>query len=169
MVLLEVRQKSVRFISLLIFIVVTLLAPNNVYPLSLLGEFHSHQVNVCIAALLWMYLPYSVVYEDAFNLINITILPLLFALSFFNILFAFQVVNLRTKEALPWITGILTLVPGVIAMLLVQQELLRSSILVYIGPIPIQFIVGMIVAKIIKQPEPLDIWAESSDTQNTEV
>lgn len=138
-------------------------------------------VDVTVIAVLWIYLPsYWDMNHGAFgiwggglHILNpsATILSLVFTI--FNLVFAVQVIRFCKKEA----SRRSALIPGVLSLLLpllmawqaydmyVIEFMMGTEILVYIGPIPIQIIVGLILMRFAGPWESVEIWDDDTKEQ----
>lgn len=76
-------------------------------------------------------------------------------LGVFNILFAFQIVQYAREEVgktSVLIFGCLTLVMPLILLVVALPHMITYSQFVYIGPIPIQLLIGLVLMSVAKQP-----------------
>jgi hypothetical protein len=96
-----------------------------------------------------------------FQFLNYWALSMGVPLGFFNILFAFQVIRYTREEAgrmSTLIAGCLTLVFPFLSLAMTLPYMIMNSYFVYIGPIPIQLIIGLLLMKMARRPEPTTPW-----------
>jgi len=144
----------------IVMLVVTLLCPVSVV---LMGGGYSYIegyfVDLIVIAVLWTYFPAPLhsnpmgigVEGYGFFPLNPTILFITFPIWFLNIIFAAQVIRYHT-ENIPrrnvMIVGYLSLIPPTILGLYGSIYVIYWSIFAYVGPIPIQFIVGYALVRL---------------------
>lgn len=168
-----------RFV-LVVWILVTLLVPIGIYFWMIAGRMSLIGCN--IYSMLWLYtvsstnrdfmgtsifgvyLPvdsYSVVY--GLHILNPLVLMWAPVFGIFNILFAVQVVRYTKGKATlrsTILVGLLTLAMPLFQTLIYLPDALKYWDIPYIGPIPIQLIVGLCIVKKYS-PEPLETpWEE---------
>ena len=110
---------------------------------------HNNRVSVALYALFWaIYPPESGI--SGLQMVNYNSLTAGFSLGFFNILFALQVICYIRGDASrrnTLIAGALTLVLPIISLIVSLPIMLSSGYFVYIGPIPIQLITGLLLMR----------------------
>ena len=132
----------------IIMTLVTVISPNTTY---LLG-IDEHEVYIAVYALLW-----SINLQGTFDLhvLNGPFPAMGILLGVFNILFAFQIVQYAREEVgktSVLIFGCLTLVMPLILLVVALPHMITYSQFVYIGPIPIQLLIGLVLMSVAKQP-----------------
>jgi hypothetical protein len=171
----ELRELTIRQISV-IMLIVTFVSP-------MVAQWHGGHhfgeewiVDVSIIAVLWVYLPsYWDMNTGAFGIMggglhilnpSATVLSLMFTI--FNLIFAYQVIRFckgETSKRSAIIPGVLSLVlPLLMAWqgysMYVIEFMLGTGSFVYIGPIPIQLIVGLILMRLFGPWEIETPWEE---------
>ena len=110
---------------------------------------HDNRVSVALYALFWaIYPPESAI--SGLQMVNYYSLTAGLSLGFFNILFALQVIRYIRGDAgrrSTLIAGVLTLVIPIISSIVSLPIMLSSGYFVYIGPIPIQLITGLLLMR----------------------
>jgi len=82
-------------------------------------------------------------------------------LGFFNIVFAFQLIRFTrgaTSKRNTLLVGALTLVLPIISLIAAWPAMVSSGAFVYIGPIPIQLITGLLLMYLAGPKEPTSPW-----------
>jgi hypothetical protein len=82
-------------------------------------------------------------------------------LGFFNIVFAFQVIRYirgKSSKRRTLAAGAMTLVIPVIAFFFSLRHMITNEYFVYIGPIPIQLAIGLILMRFLSPKEPTAPW-----------
>jgi hypothetical protein len=144
---------STHLISL-VMVVVTLLCPVSVVLTDAgYSDAEGYWGDLMVIAVLWAYFP-AHHHSDSWGLgvkeyglfpLNPTILSITFPIWFLTILFAAQVIRYHTDD-IPrrnvMLVGYLSLIPPTILGLYGSIFVIQWSIFTYVGPIPIQFIVG---------------------------
>lgn len=128
---------------------VTLIPPFTTFLIGI-GE---HEVNIGVYSLLWTIDLSGIFGFPVLNGPALSNIPL----GSFNILFAFQVVQYTREEVGKTSTllfGILTLVIPFLLLVVALPHMITYSQFVYIGPIPIQLITGLVLMRVARQPEP---------------
>jgi len=138
----------------IVMVVVTLLCPVSV--VSLGGGYsylEGYYIDLMVIAVLWSYFP-APLHSNPMGIgvegcglvpLNPTILFITFPIWFLNILFAAQVIRYHTNDISRrsvMIVGYLSLIPPTILGLFGMFYVVQWMIFAYVGPIPIQFIVG---------------------------
>jgi len=137
-----------------VMVIVTLLCPVTITSMGRGSTAEGYNwVDLAVIAVLWTYFPVSRnsnpmsfgVEGYGFFPLNPAILFNTFPFWFLSIIFASQVIRYYTAD-IPrkhvMLVGYLSLIPPTIAGLFGLMPVIQSSILVYVGPIPIQFLVG---------------------------
>ena len=135
---------------------VTVIPPYTTFLLGFGG--HDHRVSTAVYALLWAIDP-----PGAFGLqvLNGPALSMGIPLGFFNILFALQVVRYTREEVGKTSTlaaAVLTLLLPLTSLIVTLPYLITYPQFVYIGPIPIQLITGLVLMRVARKPEPTQPW-----------
>jgi hypothetical protein len=121
---------------------------------------HSHQVSIAVYALFWAIYPP----ESAFSGLQVmtdSALTTGISLGFFNIIFAFQVVRFTrgtTSRRNTLLVGALTLAIPVMSLVLTWPTMAASGVFVYIGPIPVQLVTGLLLMYLAGPKEPVAPW-----------
>jgi hypothetical protein len=175
-------------------VIVTLLCPITI---TSMGGGHTHEagywVDLAVIAVLWTYFPVSRnsnpmsfgVEGYGFFPLNPAILFNTFPIWFLSIIFAAQVIRYYTED-IPRkhviLVGYLSLIPPTILGLIGLVPVVQSSILLYVGPIPIQFLVGYAFVRfshklkpeiesdqewIDEEKEEKSLWKSQSDAEDT--
>lgn len=160
-------------------VAVTLLCPVSV--VSLGGGYsylEGYYVDLMVIAVLWSYFPAPLhsnpmgIGVEGYGLVplNPTILFITFPIWFLNILFAAQVIRYHINDISRrsvMIVGYLSLVPPIILGLYGMFYVVQWMIFAYVGPIPIQFIVGYALVrfshKIKTEAESSTEWIDEND------
>ena len=178
----------------IVMVVVTLLCPVSVV-LTDAGyyEGEGYLGDLMVVAVLWAYFP-SQHHSDSWHLgvrgygfypLNFTILSITFPIWFLTIIFASQVIRYHTED-IPrrnvMIVGYLSLIPPILVGLYNSIHVIQWSIPAYVGPIPIQFIVGYALVRfsdksrtenksdqewVEKEKEERSLWRSQKDTEDT--
>lgn len=137
----------------IVMILITLLCPITVTSTGWgYSTLEGYWVDISVIAVLWTYFPVSEIInpighggEQGLFLLNPTILFNTFPFWFLSIIFASQVIRYYTAD-IPrrhvLLPGYLSLIPPTIFGLIGLVPVVQSGILTYVGPIPIQFLVG---------------------------
>jgi len=144
----------------IIMALVTLIPP---YTTFLLG-FSEYRVYAAVYAILWAIDPPG---AFGFQILTSEALSMGPILGIFNILFAIQVVRYTKEETGKMgtlIVGCLTLFLPLTSLLVTLPFMIMNSYFVYIGPIPIQLIVGLFLMKAARKPEPTQPWEEDENS-----
>ncbi|MHA1663078.1 MAG: hypothetical protein ACTSVR_07465 [Candidatus Thorarchaeota archaeon] len=149
-----------------VMIIVTLLCPVTVSAIG--GGYYTevgYWVDLAVIAVLWTYFPFSGNRNpmgfgvEGYGLfpLNPTVLFNTFPIWFLNIIFAAQVIRYYTAD-IPrrnvMLVGYLSLIPPTIAGLFGLVPVLQWTIFAYVGPIPIQFIVGYVFVRFSRKLKP---------------
>ena len=162
---------------LFVWILITLFVPFAVFYYVLAGNMSSIGGNI-IYALLWAWIPPSANLDLAgtsifgiflpvdpssvfygFHILNPLVLLWAPVNGFFNILFAVQVIRYiqnKTSMKKTIVAGLLTFAIPLYQIFLFAPHLMLIGDPVYIGPIPIQLIVGILIARKYS-PKPVDV------------
>jgi len=124
------------------------------------GEGHIYYVSVAVYALFWAIYPQDSSMRGL-QVLNEYALPTTLPLGFFNIVFAFQVIRFTRGKASrrnTLLVGALTLVLPITSMIAALPAMVSSGFFVYIGPIPIQLITGLLLMHLAGPKEPVSPW-----------
>lgn len=151
-------------------VLITLFCPITITSMGGGGDsMGNNWVDLAIVGVLWTYFPVSGNWNpmrfgvEGYGVffLNPSILFNTFPFWFISIIFAAQVIRHYT-EGVPrksvMQVGYLSLVPPTIMGLMGLISVVQASIILYVGPIPIQFLVGYILLKYSEKPDP---WLES--------
>ena len=138
----------------IIMILITLLCPITITSIGYGQTFEErYWVDLAVIAVLWTYFPFALNWNPmgfgvegyGMFVLNPTILFNTFPIWFLSIIFASQVIRHYTAD-IPirhvLLPGYLSLIPPTIFGLMGLIPVIQSGIIVYVGPIPIQFLVG---------------------------
>ena len=155
---------SVPFIITALMILATLIPPYAMLPYSIIGRHDAVTiVEGMMLGLFWVILPPSIsptglqIFHPQFILTSI-------GLGVFNIIFAGQVYRLveqKTSFKLVLLSGILTLVIPIAWTL----GFLSYTFVSYVGPIPIQLAIGLVIALIFRKKEIKTPWNEPEEDE----
>ena len=145
----------------IIMTLVTLLAPNAMIPWTISYNYNFQTiVGGAMFAILWVVLPPDA-FPSGFLFLNPYYVILGVILGAFNILFGVQVYRFCKKKT-SWkraiLSGVLTLAIPFVFVVIFIYPLLANP--VYIGPIPIQLIVGLIIVRLLKTEEKETPWID---------
>ncbi|RDE12100.1 MAG: hypothetical protein C4K48_10470 [Candidatus Thorarchaeota archaeon] len=121
---------------------------------------HDGHVSIATYALLWaIYPPESSM--SGLQVLTYYALSTGLSLGFFNIIFAFQVIRFTrgaTSKRNTLLVGALTLVLPITSLIVAFPTMISSGAFVYIGPIPIQLITGLLLMHLAGPKEPVSPW-----------
>ena len=154
----NLRERLNEKYVILIMVLVTLIPPYT----TLLSGFggHDHHVSISIHALLWAIFPPEFSF-GGLQVLNLNALSFGIPLGFLNIVFAFQVVRYfrgETSRRRTLLAGISTLIIPFASLMMALPFMLSSGVYVYIGPIPVQLITGLILVYSVGPKEPTSPW-----------
>ena len=121
---------------------------------------HDHRVSIATYALFWAIYP-SESSIGGLQVLNSYSVPIGISLGFFNILFAFQVIRYikgASSKRKTLVVGALTLVLPIISLIVSWPAMISSGIFVYIGPIPIQLVTGLLLMHLAGPKEITSPW-----------
>ena len=150
-------------LTIVIMGVATLLAPFGVYFFS-----GGDPISVSIHAILWGIMPEGTGIGGV-SFLNYIVVGRGLFYGVFNIWFGIEVVRHfsdSTRRRAATIAGVLSLLYPVIWAIIALPWLIAGS-LVYLGPIPIQLIVGLIVMRYTGQPEIISAWDDDLPSRDT--
>ena len=163
MIPLATRNKDTKplLISVLMAIT-TLFAPTGAYYWGAGGSStEGKQILVMIHAMIWAIMP-RYAFNSGFQILTNEILAMGVFLNIFNIIFAVQVIRYcsgNTTRVKLILSGLATLIIPVFTLLTAIPMILETESIAYVGPIPIQLVVGLVIARIKGKPpvsEPFD-------------
>ncbi|MFW9808060.1 MAG: hypothetical protein ACFFE6_01660 [Candidatus Thorarchaeota archaeon] len=138
----------------------TLLAPFGVYFYSLKDS----TITVSIHSILWGIMPEEVVSSGSLFLDAYIILGRGFFYGIFNIWFGIEVIRFSTdytRKRMALISACLSMLFPFALALLSWPWLIYSSVPVYLGPIPIQLVIGLMLMKFYGSSELHEPWSEN--------
>ncbi len=143
---------------ILIMVLVTVISPFT----TLLSSFggHDHHVSISINALFWAIFPSEFSF-GGLQVLNLISLSFGIPLGFFNIVFAFQVVRYfrgETSKRRTFLAGISTLIIPFASLIMALPLMISSGWYVYIGPIPVQLVTGLILVYFAGPKESTSPW-----------
>ena len=139
-------------------VVVTLFAPFGVYFFSL----SESTISVSIHAILWGIMP-EVGASGSFFVDSYLIVGRGLFYGIFNIWFGFEVIryiNDYSRKRAAIIAGVLSLVYPLVMAITSWGWIVHSESFVYIGPIPLQFVIGLLIMKYFGEPKLHEPWSE---------
>lgn len=190
----DIATEHSTYLISIVMVVVTLSCPVSVVALG--GGYsyiEGYYVDLIVIAVLWSYFPYLHhsnpmglgVEGPGLVLLNPTILFITFPIWFLNILFTAQVIRYYTDD-IPrrnvMVVGYLSLIPPTILGLFGMFFVIQWSIFAYVGPIPIQFIVGYALVRfshrlktevesdqewVDEEKEQRSLWKSQNDAEDT--
>lgn len=137
----------------------TLFVPFGVY----FQGIHNYSMSVSIHAILWGTLPEFNVSEQAIigNLLIILARSLFYGI--FNIWFGIEVIryfNNYTRKRAAIVAGALSIVYPIALVIVSWPLILFANSRVYVGPIPIQFVIGLLLMKYFGESKLHEPWSE---------
>ncbi|MFW9843182.1 MAG: hypothetical protein ACFFEV_01270 [Candidatus Thorarchaeota archaeon] len=141
----------------LIMVITTLVAPFGVYFFSLSNS----SISVSIHAILWGLMPEESGPSGSFIFDLYIIIGRGLFYGLFNIWFGFEVIryfNNYTRRRAVIISGILSIVYPFVLTVVAWPWIIQSESFVYLGPIPIQLIIGFLLMYFLHPEEPTDPW-----------
>jgi hypothetical protein len=142
-----------------IMVLTTLLAPFGVYPFSVRRDV----LTVSMHALLWGIMPEEFGYHGSIVFYMYVIIGRGLFYGIINIWFGIEVIryfNDYTRRRMAIRAGILSLIYP-FAMVIISWDWLQySTTFEYLGPIPIQFVVGFLLMKYFGEQEPIELWSD---------
>ncbi|TFG32764.1 hypothetical protein EU528_02310 [Candidatus Thorarchaeota archaeon] len=139
-------NKEWRFLSkwaVLIMALATLVPPF----MTILYGVDGQSIHVSITALFWGIFP-PVAPASGFQILDDYWLPGSLSLGFFNIIFAFLVIRYirgETSKRKTLVVGAMTIVVPLIAFFSALPLMISREVFAYIGPIPIQYVIGRLL------------------------
>jgi len=142
----------------IIIVLATVVPP---YTTFLFGIFEpDHHVSISVYALLWVIYP-SEAGVPGLQVLNYYALYSGLSLGFFNIIFAIQVIRFIRGESSKnktLLAGALSLFIPIIAILAAWPAMISARVFAYIGPIPIQFVIGLLLIHLLPPEESTKPW-----------
>jgi hypothetical protein len=117
-------------------------------------------MNIAILALFWGIFP-PVGSVGGFQILNGYYLHTSLSLGFFNIIFAFQVILFirgKSSKRKTLAVGAMTIIVPLIAFVSAMQYMVSFESFAYIGPIPIQPVIGLLLMRFLGPEEPTTPW-----------
>jgi hypothetical protein len=154
----SIERLSPASVSVILTIVI-LICPMMILSNGWGGDVEGHNyIDIVIVALIWTYFPHSgnsnplLFGIEGYGLyfLNPSVFINTLTFTFLSVVFAAQVVQFRMGKAQKKQTillGILSILPAIVWGLLGYGIVFMSGILMYFGPIPIQFLVGLLFMK----------------------
>ncbi|TFH05474.1 MAG: hypothetical protein E4H14_12670 [Candidatus Thorarchaeota archaeon] len=136
-----------------VIIITTLLAPSGVYFFSLQNE----NITVSVHAILWSIMP------EHSGLSEIVIIVMRLSYGIFNIWFGIAVIRTfedYTRKRTAIIAGVFSMAYPLVLAIISWPWIIQSESLVYMGPIPIQLIIGLLIMKYFGEPEIHEPWSD---------
>ena len=143
----NVEERFNRKNASIIMALMTLVAPYTVFLNGYTFSDGQSSMSTTIYALFWgLYPPETGM--GGLQVLTFFTLTAGLSLGFFNIIFAIQVIRYvrgETGRKSTLVAGVLTLVLPIISLIIALPFMLSSEIFVYIGPIPIQLVTGLLL------------------------
>ncbi len=139
--------------------ITTLLAPFGVYPFSV----HNDVLTVSMHALLWGIMPEAFAYNGSILFYMYVIIGRGIFYGIFNIWFGIEVIRYisdYSRRRMAITSGISSLIYPFAMVIISWPWLQYSTTLEYLGPIPIQFVVGLLLMKYFGEQKPLEAWSD---------
>ena len=143
----------------LIIGITTLFAPFGVYPFSVRNDV----LIVSMHAMLWGIMPDVFANQNSIFLDIYTIIGRGLFYGIFNIWFGIEVIryiNDNTRRRLAICSGILSLIYPFAIVAISWPWLQYSTTIEYLGPIPLQFVIGLLLMRYFRKQEPLGPWSD---------
>ena len=128
--------------------------------LTIMSHIDGESISIAITGLLWAIFPPKSP-TSGFQILDTHWLQGSLTLGFFNILFAFLVIGFirgRSSRIKPLAAGAMTIVIPLLAFLRYLPYMILNEYFVYIGPIPIQLIIGLVLMRTLAPKEPTTPW-----------
>ncbi|MGY5872401.1 MAG: hypothetical protein RTV72_09160 [Candidatus Thorarchaeota archaeon] len=128
--------------------------------MTVFSHLDGRSISIAIVALFWAIFPPSSP-TSGFQILDVIWLQGSLSLGFFNIVFAFQVIRFirgRTGKGRTLAVGAMTIIIPLIAFFGSLRFMINRGVFVYIGPIPIQFIIGLLLMRFLAPKEPTKPW-----------
>lgn len=139
--------------------ITTLLAPFGVYAFSVRNSI----LTVSLHAILWGIMPEDFVYNGSILFDMYIIIGRGVFYGIFNIWFGIEVIryfNDYTRRRMAILSGILSLIYPFAMVIISWPWLHTSTTFEYLGPIPIQFVVGLLLMKYFGEPKLREPWSD---------
>jgi hypothetical protein len=170
----------------IIYFIITLFCPIMITSIGGGGDSEGNKwVDLAIVALSWTYFPPSGNWNPmglgvegyGFFFLNPSVFMNTFPILFLSILFAVQVVRFRMGEAPRKQTlqlGVLSILPATLWGLMGYVPVVQSELFIYVGPIPIQFLLGYLLMryspewktdKLFEDDEKVKNWWDTQDSE----
>ncbi|TFG97429.1 hypothetical protein E4H12_08600 [Candidatus Thorarchaeota archaeon] len=117
-------------------------------------------VSIAILALFWAIFPPAAP-VSGFQMLNINYFQGTLIFGFFNIVFAFQVIRFirgKSGKIKTLAAGAMTIVVPLIAFIFAMRYMIMFQYFTYVGPIPIQFVIGLLLMHFVPPEEPTTPW-----------
>jgi len=134
-----------------IMVITTLIAPCGVYFFSV----RNSNITVSVHAILWSIMP------EHSGLSEIVIVVMRLSYGIFNIWFGIAVIRSfedYTRKRTAIIAGVFSMAYPLVLAIISWPWIIQSESLVYMGPIPIQLIIGLLIMKYFGEPEIHEPW-----------
>ncbi len=140
--------------------IVTVFVPFGVYPYAI----SNGSLTVSIHALLWGIMPEDYTFSSPFSAIYILLGRGLFY-GFLNLWFGIEVIRYSSnhgRRSAALFSGVLSLLYPVLMVILFLPWLNNANSLMYVGPIPIQFAIGLLLMRYSGEHEMSTVWDEAA-------
>ncbi len=142
-----------------IMAVTTLFAPFGVYAFSVRNDV----LTVSMHAMLWGIMPDVFANHDSILYDMYSIIGRGVFYGIFNIWFGIEIIryfNDYTRRRMAILAGIISLIYPFAMVIISWPWLQHSTTFEYLGPIPIQFVVGLLLMKYFGEQKPLEPWSD---------
>jgi hypothetical protein len=147
----------------IIMITTTLIAPVSVMNVTV--NEAEDLVGPVIIALLWSFWPSGAKRMEGLQILNIQDIGFNSSLTFMSLLFTYFVIRHlmgKTSRYRAYFTGLLSIIPPMLAGIQNMIVLIRNGIFVYSGAIPIQLFIGLIIVKQYAPIEDKESWLQEN-------
>ena len=160
------KQASSVRIALLCLGLVTVLVPYGSFVVGVGGhDYEGYRISTALYAVIWALYPADFWFHSIEDYMDTVLIQgPIFGL--FNIIFAFQVARFvqgSSSKNVTYIIGVLTLLMPLINLIMYVPWLLNARSIVYVGPLPIQLILGLLIMRRYAVPLPTTPWDEDND------
>jgi hypothetical protein len=128
--------------------------------MTVFSHLDGQSISVAIVALIWAIFPPSSP-TSGFQILDGNWLQGSLPLGFFNIVFAFQVIRFirgKSSKVKTLAVGVMTIIIPMIAFFGMLPYMISRQIFVYVGPIPIQLVIGLFLMRFFAPEEPTTPW-----------
>ncbi len=145
-----------------VMVITTLLAPSGVYFFSL----RNSNITVSIHAILWGIMPEQSSSSGSIIFDSYIIVGRGLFVGIFNIWFGFEVIryfNNYTRKRTAILAGVLSIAYPLVLAVVSWPWISYVESFVYMGPIPIQLVIGLLLMKYFGESKLLEPWSDSDE------